>query len=142
MNLIDLVEQARRRQQEREAYWRACQEEQRRQECERKIGELKISIGYNFGKTIERDLELRYEWSARDDMPIACFNHAGQTYTIGLHSNVWYVGQLERPTCYGDAGGVNNRDQHPDQVQERYDRLLLIIGVAIGTIEPAEDLPF
>lgn len=142
MNLIDLIEQARQRQEQREAYWRACQEAQQRQERERKIGDLKASLGYNFGATIESDLGLRYEWSERDDMPIACFDHVGQAYTIGLHSNVWYVGRPDQLRCYGDAGGSNNRDIELHHQQERYDRLLLIIGAAIGAIGPDDDLPF
>jgi hypothetical protein len=146
-SLIDLIAAAHIRQTAREAYWRACQEEQQGQEHARRIGDLRIYIGYNFGRAAEQALNLRYEWSESDNTPTASFDHAGQTYTISLSNQVWYLGRPGHLRCYGDAGGINNRDQQIEHVQTRYDRLLIQIGRALDLTSAdeqphTEDLPF
>jgi hypothetical protein len=139
MSIKDLVEQARKREEERQRYWQTCEEQRQQRDHEEKVAGLKSWIGYNFGQSIERDLGLCYEWSQQHGQPIARFEHDGQTYTISVHGeHQWYVGQLADLCHYGEAGQINNRDIAPELKRQRYDRLLIAIGRAIESIHDDE----
>ncbi len=137
--MIDLtshIQAARQRKREQDRYWAEAQRVQAEQHRRSQLVDFRSTVTYNFGGGIATELGMTFGWFGTPDSngrPCAVIDAGhGVVVTLLLEgSTVWHVYRFDAHAVPLDSRLVcqlNNRDQNPENIQQRRDCLLLSLG--------------